>query len=568
MKAKVYDSGSIKTVLVQDDNGDKFITGLEELLDMMDGEGNWEIETTSSKPLTEKLYKYNNLMREVGEIRREIESYNTSKVFPVNDFLKDVELQHDKKVVDNYLKSNDLQLGKIEPYTPLPIPDVIKFPASLSRADVEVKDLIGVHAGYKIKPASEDKDYTGMKVEMDGITGTVEYTDVHDGLALRFRGKHGFMDLTPDGVKMPRFEIDDIRMWVYMRQLQEGTWWDVFDSKIGLGAQASTPGEAIKLYLEKLKDNKFVGRGYLNQVGITGDTRKIGEFNKSKNIINIEVVLKYNDLLKEEERDMTLSVNWMTLHGRMGKINRSEEGEYRLVFEDEDLHMVMLPTLHGNFVPLARIEQKGMMVMVVNLYSTDGERWNAKVDDTPFIKEGAAIPSEALTGLFEYIKDNKIPVKDEELNKIGINDNTRKRIGSYMKYKAINVQVAVRFEDIAVQGGEKEEEVEKTEEEPTLDVLFVFFNIKDINGEPVPHFMVPSLNNDNAYIMEEGCDDTVSLVKKALGDYKLSAGDMEYLGWEGDTPPIITKEDIDKMVNKDNWISVTRKVPRKLIARE
>lgn len=114
-------------------------------------------------------------------------------------------------------------------------------------------------------------------------------------------------------------------------------------------------------------------------------------------------------------------------------------------------------------------------------------------------------------------------------------------------------------EDMAMKGGEQE---------PTLDVLFVFFNIKDINGEPVPQFMVPSLNNDNAYIMEEGCDDTVSLVKKALGDYKLSAGDMEYLGWEGDTPPIITKEDIDKMVNKDNWISVTRKVPRKLIARE
>ena len=118
MKAKVYDSGSIKTVLVQDDNGDKFITGLEELLDMMDGEDNWEIETTSSKPLTEKLYKYNKLMREVGEIRREIESYNTSKVFPVNDFLKDVELQHDKKVVDKYLKDNELKLGNIEPYTP------------------------------------------------------------------------------------------------------------------------------------------------------------------------------------------------------------------------------------------------------------------------------------------------------------------------------------------------------------------------------------------------------------------------------------------------------------------
>lgn len=399
MKAKVYDSGSIKTVLVQDDNGDKFITGLEELLDMMDGEDNWEIETTSSKPLTEKLYKYNNLMREVGEIRREIESYNTSKVFPVNDLFNDVEMIHTKEIVDKYLKSNELQLGKIEPYCPPIHMKADKFPASLS----------------EIKPASEDKDYTGMKVEMDGMTGTVEYTEVHDGLALRFRGKHGFMDLTPGGIKMPRYEIDDIRMWIYMRQLQEGTW-DVFDGKIGLGAQADTPSEAIKLYLEKLKDNDFAGRGYLRQVGITEDTRMIGEFNKCKNIINIEVILKYNELLKKDER-----------------------------------------------------------------------------------------------------------------------------------------------EDMAMKGGEQE---------PTLDVLFVFFNIKDINGEPVPHFMVPSLTNDNAFIMEEGCDDTVSLVKKALGDYKLSAGDMEYLGWEGDTPPIITKEDIDKMVNKDNWISVTRKVPRKLIARE
>lgn len=399
MKAKVYDSGSIKTVLVQDDNGDKFITGLEELLDMMDGEDNWEIETTNSKPLTEKLYKYNKLMREVGEIRREIESYNTSKVFPVNELFKDFEMEHNKKVVDNYLKSNDLQLGKIEPYTPLPIPDVRKFPASMSG----------------IKPASEDKDYTGMKVEMDGITGTVEYTDVHDGLALRFRGEHGFMDLTPGGIKMPRYEIDDIMMWIYMRQLQEGTW-DVFDEKIGLGAQADTPSEAIKLYLEKLRDNDFVGREYLSQVGITEDTRMIGDFNKCKNIINIEVVLKYNELLKKEER-----------------------------------------------------------------------------------------------------------------------------------------------EDMAMKGGEQE---------PTLDVLFVFFNIKDINGEPVPHFMVPSLTTNNAYIMEEGCDDPASLVKKALGDYKLSAGDMEYLGWEGDTPPRITKEDVKDMVHVDDCVLVTRKVPRKLIARE
>lgn len=419
MKAKVYDSGSIKTVLVQDDNGDKFITGLEELLDMMDGEDNWEIETTNSKPLTEKLYKYNKLMREVGEIRREIESYNNSKVFPVNDMFQDLKMEYDREVVDKYLKSNELQLGKIEHYTSLPMPGIIKFPASTTRG--EGKDFIGVHTGYEIKPASKEQDYTGMRVEIDGITGTVEYTDVHDGLALRFRGKEaGFLELTPDGVKMPRFEIDDIRMWIYMRQLQEGTW-DVFDEKIGLGAQASTPGEAIKLYLEKLKDNKFVGRGYLNQVGITGDTRMIGEFNKCKNIINIEMVLKYNELLKKEER-----------------------------------------------------------------------------------------------------------------------------------------------EDMAMKGGEQE---------PTLDVLFVFFNIKDINGEPVPHFMVPSLTSNNAYIMEEGCDDTVSLVKKALGDYKLSAGDMEYLGWEGDTPPRITKENIkdiahidDRLV--DDWLLVTRKVPRKLIARE
>ena len=116
-----------------------------------------------------------------------------------------------------------------------------------------------------------------------------------------------------------------------------------------------------------------------------------------------------------------------------------------------------------------------------------------------------------------------------------------------------------------MQGGE--------EEGPTLDVLFVFFNVKDINGELVPHFMIPSLNNDNAYIMEEGHDDPVSLVKKALGDYKLSEGDMKYLGWEGDTPPRITKENIkdiahidDRLV--DDWLLVTRKVPRKLIARE
>lgn len=548
MKAKVYDNGSIKTVLVQDDNGDKFITGLEELLDMLDGDLEWEIETTNES-LKSKLYKYAGLMMEVGKIRREIESYNNSKVFPVNDFLKDVELQHDKKVIDNYLLGKDLQLEPIPAYSKLPIQGSIKFPASLSQSG---SDTIGV------QPEPRDYTHDGMRVEIDGITGTVEYTDVHDGLALRFRGKEaGFLELTPDGVKMPRFEIDDIRMWVYMRELQEGTW-DVFDSKIGLGAQADTPGKAIKLYLEKLKDNKFVGRGFLKQVGITGDTRKIGEFNKSKNIINIEVVLKYNELLKPEERDVQLSANFMTLQGRRGNVRSSEEGVYRLVFEDEEYHMVMLPTLHGNFVPLARIEHEGMMVMVVNLHSPDGYKWDAMVNNTPFIKEGAATPSEALTGLLEYIKDHKIPV--EELNKLGIYSNTT-TIGNNGKYSMINVQVAVRFEDIAMQGGE--------EEGPTLDVLFVFFNVKDINGELVPHFMIPSLNNDNAYIMEEGHDDPVSLVKKALGDYKLSEGDMEYLGWEGDTPPNLTRGDINEMVKIDDcWVSVTRKVPRKLIVRE
>lgn len=550
MKAKVYDNGSIKTVLVQDDNGDKFITGLEELLDMLDGDLEWEIET-SNESLKSKLYKYAGLMMEVGKIRRKIESYNTSKVFPVNDFLKDVELQHDKKVIDNYLLGKDLQLEPIPAYSRLPLENTIKFPASLSQSG---SDTIGV------QPAPRDYTYDGMRVEIDGITGTVEYTDVHDGLALRFRGEYGFLDLTPGGIIMPRYEIDDIMMWVYMRELQEGTW-DVFDSKIGLGAQADTPGEAIKLYLEKLKDNKFVGRGFLKQVGITENTRKIGEFNKSKNIINIEVVLKYNELLKPEERDVQLSANFMTLQGRRGNVRSSEEGVYRLVFEDEEYHMAMLPTLHGNFVPLARIEHEGMMVMVVNLYSTDGEKWTAKVDDTPFIKEGAATPSEALTGLLEYIKDHKIPV--EELNKLGIYSNTT-TIGNNGKYSMINVQVAVRFEDIAMQGGE--------EEGPTLDVLFVFFNVKDINGELVPHFMIPSLNNDNAYIMEEGeegYDDPVSLVKKALGDYKLSEGDMKYLGWEGDTPPNLTRDDINEMVKIDDcWVSVTRKVPRKLIVRE
>lgn len=548
MKAKIYDSGSIKTVLVQDDNGDKFITGLEELLDMLDGELEWEIETTNES-LKSNLYKYAGLMMEVGKIRREIESYNTSKVFPVNDFLKDVELQHDKKVIDNYLLCKDLQLEPIPAYSRLPLQDSIKFPASLSRSG---SDTIGV------QPVPRDYTYDGMKVEIDGITGTVEYTDVHDGLALRFRGEEaGFLELTPGGVKMPRFEIDDIRMWVYMRELQGGTW-DVFDSRIGLGAQADTPAGAIKLYLEKLKSNKFVGRGYLNQVGITENTRKIGEFNKCKNIINIEVVLKYNELLKPEEIEDTSNVNWMTLHGRRGNVNRSEEGEYRLVFEEPYSSMIMLPTIHGNFVPLARIEQDGMMVMVVNVYSPDGKKWTASVDDTPFKNEGAVTPSEALTGLFEYIKDHKIPLED--LNKLGIYSNT-KTIGSYTKYTVINVQVAVRFEDIATQGGEKEEG-------PTLDILAVFFSVKDINGEPVPHFMLPTITGDNAYLIEGNDDTPESLVKIALGDYKLTTSELEYMGWKEDTPPILTREEVNRMVKKDDWVPVTRKVPRKLIVRD
>lgn len=409
MKAKVYDSGSIKTVLVQDDNGDKFITGLEELLDMMDGEDNWEIETTSSKPLTEKLYKYNNLMREVEEIRREIESYNTSKVFPVNELFNDVEMIHTKEIVDKYLKSNELQLGKIEPYCPPIHMKADKFPACTTRG--EGVDFIGVHTGYKIKPASEDKDYTGMKVEMDGITGTVEYTDVHDGLALRFRGEQGFMDLTPGGIKMPRFEIDDIRMWIHARELQEGTW-DVYDEKIGIGSQADTPGEAIKLYLKKLVDNNFVGRGYLNKIGITEDTRMIGNFNKCKNIINIEVVLKYNELLKKDER-----------------------------------------------------------------------------------------------------------------------------------------------EDMAMKGGEQK---------PTLDVLYVTFDVKDIKGNDVAHFMLPSLTGNNHYIVEKEYSRD-EIINQALHGGYLTREEMEEMGWEGDTPPSFSKDDIDKMVGPFKWMSFNIKVPRDLI---
>lgn len=87
MKAKIYDSGSIKTVLVQDDNGDKFITGLEELLDMMDGEDNWEIET-SNELLMEKLYKYNKLMKEVGGDKKRDRELQQQQGVPRERFLE------------------------------------------------------------------------------------------------------------------------------------------------------------------------------------------------------------------------------------------------------------------------------------------------------------------------------------------------------------------------------------------------------------------------------------------------------------------------------------------------
>lgn len=100
-------------------------------------------------------------------------------------------------------------------------------------------------------------------------------------------------------------------------------------------------------------------------------------------------------------------------------------------------------------------------------------------------------------------------------------------------------------------------------------MLVVFFNVKDINGEPVPNFMLPTITGDNAYLVEGNDDNPEYLVKIALGDYKLTTGEMEYLGWNGDTPPNFTREDINNMVRIDDcWLSVTRKVPRKLIVRE
>lgn len=155
MKAKIYDSGSIKTVLVQDDNGDKFITGLEELLDMMDGEDNWEIET-SNELLRERLCKYNKLTREVGEIRREIESYNTSKVFPVNELFNDFEMEHDKEIVDKYLKSNELQLGKIEPYCPPIHMKAEKFTECTTRGKGEEPTIDVLYVTFDVKDMKGD----------------------------------------------------------------------------------------------------------------------------------------------------------------------------------------------------------------------------------------------------------------------------------------------------------------------------------------------------------------------------------------------------------------------------
>lgn len=80
--------------------------------------------------------------------------------------------------------------------------------------------------------------------------------------------------------------------------------------------------------------------------------------------------------------------------------------------------------------------------------------------------------------------------------------------------------------------------------------------------------MLPTITGDNAYLIEGNDDTTGSPVKIAPGDYKLTTGELEYFGWKGDTPPILTNDDIDRMVKKDNWLSVTRKVPRKLIARD
>lgn len=104
--------------------------------------------------------------------------------------------------------------------------------------------------------------------------------------------------------------------------------------------------------------------------------------------------------------------------------------------------------------------------------------------------------------------------------------------------------------------------------EELLDMLVVFFNVKDINGEPVPHFMLPTITGDNAYLVEGKDDTPESLVKIALGDYKLTTGEMEYMGWKGDTPPILTREEVNSMVKKDDWVPSTIKVPRKLIVRD
>ena len=40
---------------------------------------------------------------------------------------------------------------------------------------------------------------------------------------------------------------------------------------------------------------------------------------------------------------------------------------------------------------------------------------------------------------------------------------------------------------------------------------------------------------------------------------------MEEMGWEGDTPPNSSKDDMDKMVGPFKWMSFNIKVPKDLI---
>lgn len=61
-------------------------------------------------------------------------------------------------------------------------------------------------------------------------------------------------------------------------------------------------------------------------------------------------------------------------------------------------------------------------------------------------------------------------------------------------------------------------------------------DIKEMVGrEPdtvIPvNFMLPTITGDNAYLVEGKDDTPESLVEIALGDYKLTTGEMEYMGW-------------------------------------